>query len=443
MTLSRLQSLTPSRSTQTIGLPECLFIVYVMLFLAGGLLPLVVPDTGPKETADSDRASYLLQVALCLMSMVFLLPRWHQLLRGLRAAMPVVLLFSINAISVIWSGTRAATIHSLMYLAITVALGVYLGVRLSIQQQIQFLCVVVGIAAIATVTLVVFAPWRAFDPYDGSLRGDFLTKNWLGGAMGLGAISFYFLPARRGMRLLRAAAIATCVALIVFADSIAPLVGLAVLVALRPALIGLRTHSFRRKLVAPICALLSGILLLVFNMEAFLNFVGRNSFLTGRIPVWVVVIGDILKRPWFGYGYGAYWAREAGNADYVARLVQWFPGQSHNGLLQICLSVGLLGLIVFLAVYAKVFKQAVRLQAGGAARTDLWPVAFLIFTMIHNMTESGLLEPYDLSTALFIALVVVLNRRHSARRRNASSDRQRRNGVRLCALQGPAAASGT
>ena len=106
---------------------------------------------------------------------------------------------------------------------------------------------------------------------------------------------------------------------------------------LRPVLIALIV-------VAGIVVLASGENL----TDLFSDTTGRNLTLTGRTGVWAIVIEKIMARPLLGYGYGAFWTTE-GEAvqQYVGT---WAPHHAHDGYLNVCLDLGVVGISMILVV---------------------------------------------------------------------------------------------
>ncbi|MEL6163185.1 MAG: O-antigen ligase family protein, partial [Cyanobacteria bacterium J06628_3] len=43
------------------------------------------------------------------------------------------------------------------------------------------------------------------------------------------------------------------------------------------------------------------------NWAALLGGMGKDPTLTGRTPMWGMMIKFIMERPWLGYGRGAFW----------------------------------------------------------------------------------------------------------------------------------------
>ena len=121
------------------------------------------------------------------------------------------------------------------------------------------------------------------------------------------------------------------------------------------------------------------------------NYLNPNFF-TGRGQIWSAMLryaGDNLT---YGSGFGSFWNVGADSPIYEYGQ-GWISGLAtgHNGYLDLLVSVGLPGLliIVFATIIWPIWRLLVSriLPERGAVA-----VAFLLFCMGHNITESGLLE---------------------------------------------------
>jgi O-antigen ligase len=137
------------------------------------------------------------------------------------------------------------------------------------------------------------------------------------------------------------------------------------------------------------------------NSTTILHFLGRDTNLTGRLPLWSVVMQEISSRPFFGFGYGAFWT--TGEADQVRAAIGWNPPNAHNGFLEILLGVGLVGGAFVLFGLIRNLSLALRAARVGEDVSDSWPLFFLIFLLLYSITESSLLSANSILTVLFVA----------------------------------------
>jgi O-antigen ligase len=74
--------------------------------------------------------------------------------------------------------------------------------------------------------------------------------------------------------------------------------------------------------------------------------------------------------------------------------------------LETLLSLGLVGFVLLLIVLAMGFRRALLAAENGQAAYDMWPLAFLVFFVIHNLGECTILWQNSLEWALCIAVII-------------------------------------
>lgn len=124
---------------------------------------------------------------------------------------------------------------------------------------------------------------------------------------------------------------------------------------------------------------------------------------TGRTAIWKVTMDLIAERPWFGWGYSA--------STYLlpqhAAQVGFSVNQTHNAALQVALSIGFVGLGLFITLL--LIKLYYSIKSG-----EQLNVAFIIFLLIDGITEPIAFCGVATTTTLALAMVLALNYRESA-----------------------------
>jgi exopolysaccharide production protein ExoQ len=151
---------------------------------------------------------------------------------------------------------------------------------------------------------------------------------------------------------------------------------------------------------------IAGALFLSYPAKAF-ELVGRDATLTGRTDLWLAVIEFIAARPLLGYGYQAFWFGEDVSAD-VKEIAGWVGASAHNGFLDLTLALGVVGATVFgIGLLICMGRAALHLRRGEGI-DGVWPLAFLLYFVLYNMTETSLLIPTDMLWAVYVAIVLSL-----------------------------------
>jgi O-antigen ligase len=137
-----------------------------------------------------------------------------------------------------------------------------------------------------------------------------------------------------------------------------------------------------------------------------LKALGRSSDLSGRMELWHSVIAMIQKKPMLGYGFSGFWRGASDESALVESQIGWSPVYAHNGYLEITLSLGVIGLLLFAWIVFIGIKRTLFLSKLAESNADLWPLAFLAFFLIHNLSECTILFQNNLEWGLCAAIVV-------------------------------------
>jgi O-antigen ligase len=137
-------------------------------------------------------------------------------------------------------------------------------------------------------------------------------------------------------------------------------------------------------------------------LPSVLRFLGRDPTLTGRTVVWSALAPSILKHPILGYGFYAFWLGLRGESANVIIGVHWFFGYAHNGMLEILLQLGLVGLLVFLVTFVQAIRDAWFCIRYGRSVGVEWYAGILFLTVLYNIDEATVLLPNELLSILYV-----------------------------------------
>jgi O-antigen ligase len=129
--------------------------------------------------------------------------------------------------------------------------------------------------------------------------------------------------------------------------------------------------------------------------------------LSGRIPLWHTLWPYFLDHPFVGYGFGAFWYP---NRFYdIHHEVVWPAVVAHNGFLDELLGTGVIGLLLFLALWFASIQFTLRLAKEDKRSGYLvfgWLLLFLFCNSMGSILQSYFQAPTFFSaTALLAALV--------------------------------------
>jgi exopolysaccharide production protein ExoQ len=137
-------------------------------------------------------------------------------------------------------------------------------------------------------------------------------------------------------------------------------------------------------------------------LSDLLGFFGRDLTLTGRTGLWAGILQSIFKRPLFGYGFYAFWQGLTGESANLILANHWVFGYAHNGMLEILLQLGVVGLTVFLITYFQAIRNAWSCFPDRRSIGVEWYSGIMFLTLLYNVDEATVLFPNDLLSILYV-----------------------------------------
>jgi len=386
-------------------LAGCAFI------LSTAVLSLMVG--GGSDPAEEGPIWGLIRSVSYLSVALILLPYYQETLYVLRRNWPLLALLLLAFVSCLWTEMPGVTLRRSIAVSGTTLLGVALAVRLTLEEQLRLLSWLFRIMAVLSLACVVFLPSYGISDFAGhEWRGVFNYKNVFGSIMALSILVEWQLPAdTRLSRTLKQLALLLSAILLFFAGSITPAVALGASLLLiemyKVATQQLRIPVYATVLVV-VLMVSSGMMAFGVNGGAIAGALGRSSDLTGRTEIWSWVVSSISDRPILGYGYSGFWdgASASISVDHALGATLMY---SHNGYLETLLNLGAVGFVLTLAFLGTGVKRAYYWSEHGQSRAGLWPLAFLLFFLLHNFGECTIFFQ-DLQWSICVAVVAGTDR---------------------------------
>jgi exopolysaccharide production protein ExoQ len=378
--------------------------------LTGGILSLVLH---PGEAPTEGNASWRLILAVCYLGVVLiLLPYYREALYILRRNWFLLALVLFALISCSWTTMPALILRrSVAVLGVTLV-GVALAIRLTLEDQLRLVSWLFRILAVLSLACIVFLPQYGISWIEGqgAWQGVFNHKNELGDFMALSIMVECHLPAdTRFSKVTKLLALLLSAVLLLFSASLTPVL------ALGGSLLFTRIYRFATQrlrvplyilVVLALIATTSGVMELIANTEGVTEALGRSSDFTGRTVLWSSLIPYILERPIQGYGYSAFWAAGAsGQSASIERVMGVGVMYSHNGYLEILLSLGAIGFFLALVFLGTGVQRAVYRSKLGHSPIYVWPLALMVYFLIFNLGEATILI-HSLQWALCVATIL-------------------------------------
>lgn len=334
----------------------------------------------------------------------------------LRVAWPILALTLLALVSAYWSDDPLLVIRRTGTVFATTLFAVYLVARGDLGELAALMVKVYAFAMAASFAILILSPALATSNNEGythAIRGAFTDKNQLGAACGLGIIfSVYAFCNRFGSRVLAGFVFAAGVVLLKLSESRTPLVMM--MAVLYGALVcsALRRRSGIGALIgfALIVVGLAGVAALAIDPTGVLVALGRDPTLTNRTPLWHLVWGYIVQRPWLGYGYETFWRLDGPEANNIWATVHWIAPHAHNAWLELALGLGVVGVFFGIVVWLTVFTRFARIATAPAARHAVFCTALAMGIFLENITEYAFFRRGEILWLLFVVAFVELGR---------------------------------
>jgi len=153
-----------------------------------------------------------------------------------------------------------------------------------------------------------------------------------------------------------------------------------------------------------------GSVYIIDNLESIVvGGLGKDLTLTGRTEFWPQLIDAANQRPWFGYGYNAFFKidllGDQTPAYFVYTTNGFQPKTAHNGAIAVLLYFGYPGLILMLGSMVTNLIFAVRELSRSPLSQAGIPIIYLVFIILNNLTEGSLCDMGDVWLAYVLITV--------------------------------------
>jgi len=274
--------------------------------------------------------------------------------------------------------------------------------------------------------------------------GDFVgltqSKNALGGILAL-CTAFWYLHYSQGAKTNKERWISLgltffCFYLVRANKSGGALVATIILIIAVSSLNFLKKLSFQWAFTAIICFLVVSIIMTVFIVdnieEIVVGGLGKDLTLTGRTEFWPQLIDAVNQRPWFGYGYEAFFQQAklgpATPAYFIYTPGGFQPHNPHNGAIGILLAFGWPGLILMMISLLLNLAYAVRYLSRSKLEDAGMPICFLVYIIMSNITEGYIVTTKN-AWLSYVMLTVRLAIDNASNTSNSSSSNSPRRSV--------------
>lgn len=386
-----------------------------VLFLMTGAVVVLAHQKSPRfdiNTVANDNSLVRYGFFGAYIVMAFLLiPRVRLLGTAMLADPPFLALLVLIVASVSWSFSPYLSMQRAVAVLLTAIFGYYLAVAFPAKMVIRLITFALGISMILSLLVIVLLPEWGNSTL--GWRGVFLFKNNLGRQAALTLLFAWILirdpdGGRLERRFLQFLAILSLVLLIGSQARSALVVTLfvGVVLALLP------TETSRRGVRSGLFFVVTSVVIVLYlaglRTSAALALLGKDEDLTGRTPLWGYVLESISQKPMLGYGYSGFWGGAMAPSEAIWQYVPWRPKHAHNGVLDMWLDLGAIGVILLFASLTLTAVWCVRGIRSGGGTVPLFGLTFVLFMIASSTTESVFLKSNVISTCLLVFIAVTV-----------------------------------
>ncbi len=391
----------------------CIAVLGLVLY-SGAILVLFTTD-GYNEGEFTDDATpenaLIKQIFLLfyVITILLLACRWKKTLYLVSKNIYILLFTGLVILSIIWATSQGLTINRAIAIFGTNLFGLYLASRYTLKQQILLLAHVFGLIVFLSVIIIVITPRYGIMSglHSGAWRGAFNHKNVLGKLMVISTVIFFLQSISYSRKnILTYIGLVFSILLLIMSKSSSSIINLLVVTIV---FFVLKTWRWNYAIMIPasfVITLLGSLFFIWFNNNSLIVFdsFGKDAHLSGRSELWSLAWDAGLKRIWGGYGYGGFWDELNSPAVEIWSLVKWHAPNAHNGFLDLFLSLGLLGIVILGLSFVNSFIRAFVCLRYSKTNDEFWPLVFMIYFLLSNLSESALMLQNDLFTIIYVTI---------------------------------------
>lgn len=388
------------------------YVVALLLifFAMSGMPPTNYSATGSLQAMTSTANTFAGMAFQAVAWMVALALMWKShraILETCRRMKAITLLSLFAPLSALWSQNPSNSFRRGVFLLLGTLFVFYLVHTFSAWELGQII-VIGGIGAgLLGIAASLLFPGIGLDAVNGNAwQGVFRSKN------GCAQVMLFFLtPAlslrfsSQLMRLLCWMLVVLALVLIVMANAKTSWILTAAYVLLMGAVFYLR--RFRRRdatflALTGFAVLALFIVAIPFLLSSLLPILGKNESLSGRLPLWGAAVVSLLKRPILGYGFASFWTGLQGESLNIYMSTQFEIYQAQNGLLELGLELGLVGVALAMLTLFKALRDALICFQFGHCEVVNWYFGLLALTISYNVDEAFLAREHFLPWLLYL-----------------------------------------
>jgi O-antigen ligase len=392
---------------------EKAYVVATLLFLTGVGVAGNIGAGGLTGRAQPQPWESVARLLFCATLVPFLVIHWRKVLDGLRHAGWIIALCGLALASTAWSYDPRFTLRHAIFLWAVTLFAIFIATCFDWDEQMNLFGWLSILIVFGSACAAIFIPSYGLstDLHMGSVKGLYPQKNTMSAMVVFVMLVFVFGKPKAIPAWLRITTLSGACILLILSNSATALVALLFCIAMYPVVHLMRISSRKTlPLWVPLVPILAmGALLAIRNFDIIAEAAGRSSTLTSRIPMWKEVLNAIGRHPWWGYGYDVFWVEWSRDLQKVLYVLSgWRPPHAHNGYLDILLSVGIVGLLIFFGGFITSLWRAGSLFRANESSSAKFALFVLLFLAVLNLGESYILRLMSFFWIPYVTIYVSL-----------------------------------
>jgi exopolysaccharide production protein ExoQ len=362
--------------------------------------------------------SNILNLVGYIFILIIIIGRWKSLLYVVTRDISLLSLLLLAIFSLLWSASPGDTIENAKGLIRSTLFAIYLAQQYTPSSLIKLFSIISAIGMISSLIVAVLIP--SYGIADGVYWNGIYGHKQLFGRFLCFASSIFFIKFfdKNSNRNLAAFGLGLSFLLILLSQSKTALLIFFILTLLMPLYkLAKRANPliFSIILISTFLILCVSAIFISINLETILvDVLGKDTEFNGRVPIWTMAIEAGLKRPFFGYGYNAFWTSDAADtiilnsfartSEDVLRGTLTFHG--HNSFVDLFLQLGFAGLIIFIFNFINLIIRVVRLLILTNSIEYFWMFMYLAIYLVFNNTESLTLLTTNFAWIIYVTVAL-------------------------------------
>lgn len=146
------------------------------------------------------------------------------------------------------------------------------------------------------------------------------------------------------------------------------------------------------------------------GLPIFLEATGKDPTFSGRTDIWSAVWGAVVDRPILGYGRGGLFFNPPNDISVdLWRQIGFRAPHAHNGALDLVSQIGVVGLLIFAALFFSTFRSALHSYRRDEQFGE-FALVFLATLAVASLSEPVFLGPYTSLLAMLRIVSIRLDR---------------------------------